>query len=211
MINDVNLFASQLVTLWVVLEPLSHLSLFLGATSHLDRQQRHKVAALALLFAFGILVVFTLIGRALLEAMGISILAFQISGGIILFVFSLTMIFMEPAHRTVEVDLERGIATVAVYPLATPIIAGPGAILAMVLFSDNNRGAPLSHHLVTLGVLTLMMAILFVIFWLSDYIARILGQSGASLLRRVMGILLAAFSVNLVLNAFQKWLGLPPI
>lgn len=211
MIDDLNLFASQLVTLWVVLEPISHLSLFLGATSHLDREKRHKAAALSLVFAFLILVAFTLVGRLLLEAMGISILAFQISGGLILFYFSMTMIFGEPSHPTVEVDPERSAATLAIYPLATPIIAGPGAILAMVLFSDNNRGAPLYQHAMTVVVLMLMMLVLFVIFWLGDYIVKAIGQNGASLLRRVMGILLAAFSVNLVLNAFQKWLGLPEI
>lgn len=211
MIDDLNLFASQIVTLWVVLEPISHLSLFLGATAHLDRADRHKAAALSLVFAFLILVVFTLIGRLLLEAMGISIPAFQISGGLILFYFAMTMIFSDPPHRAVEVDPERSIATLAVYPLATPIIAGPGAILAMVLFSDNNRGAPLSHHVATMLALTLMMLVLFVIFWLGDYITKVIGTSGTSLLRRVMGILLAAFSVNLVLNAFQKWLGLPEI
>lgn len=211
MIDDANLFASQLVTLWVVLEPFGHLTLFLAATAHLSREERHKAAALGLLFSFLILVVFTLVGRVLLEAMGISILAFQISGGLILLIFSLTMIFVEKPHKPMEVDGDRGVAELAVYPIATPIIAGPGAILAMVLFSDNNRGAPLIQHLMTLGALTLMMLVLFVIFWLGDHIARILGQSGASLLRRVMGMLLAAFSVNLVLNAFQKWLSLPPI
>lgn len=211
MIEDLNLFASQLVTLWVVLEPVSHLSMFLGATAHLDRQQRRRAAALALVFASAILVVFTLLGRLLLEAMGISILAFQISGGIILFFFAMTLIFVERPHRPVSVNPERGVAALAVYPLATPIIAGPGAILSMVLFSDNNRGAPLAQHLTTLGALTVMMTALFAIFWLGDYIARVIGESGASLLKRVMGILLAALSVNLVLNAFQKWLGLPEI
>ncbi|MEP9352026.1 MarC family protein [Xanthobacter sp. KR7-65] len=211
MIDDLNLFASQLVTLWVVLEPLSHLSMFLATTAHLNRQERHKVAAMGTAFAFMILVVFTLIGRLLLEAMGISILAFQISGGIILFYFSMTMIFGEMSAHPITVDPERRLPQLAVYPLATPIIAGPGAILAMVLFSDNNRDAPLSHHLITVAVLLLMMFVLFVIFWLSDYIARVMGEGGASLLRRVMGMLLAAFSVNLVLNAFQKWLDLPPI
>lgn len=211
MIDDLNLFASQLVTLWVVLEPLSHLSLFLSTTSHLDRKERHKAAALGLLFAFLILVVFTLIGRLLLEAMGISVLAFQISGGLILFYFSMTMIFGDMTSHPVEPDADRGFAALAVYPLATPIIAGPGAILAMVLFSDNNRGAPLYQHIITVVALTAMMTLLFVIFWLGDYISKAIGQSGASLLRRVMGILLAAFSVNLVLNAFQKWLGLPEI
>lgn len=211
MIDDLNLFASQLVTLWVVLEPLSHLSMFLATTDHLDRAERHKVAALGTAFALLILVVFTLIGRMLLEAMGISILAFQISGGIILFYFSMTMIFGAMSQHAVTASPERRLTHIAVYPIATPIIAGPGAILAMVLFSDNNRGAPLSQHLITVAVLILMCAVLFVIFWLGDYIAKVLGEGGASLLRRIMGILLAAFSVNLVLNAFQKWLSLPPI
>lgn len=211
MIDDLNLFASQLVTLWVVLEPLSHLSMFLATTSHLDRQERHKVAAMGTAFAFLILVVFTLIGRILLEAMGISILAFQISGGIILFYFSMTMIFGAMTQHAVTADPERRLTHIAVYPIATPIVAGPGAILAMVLFSDNNRGAPLSQHLITVSVLVLMSVVLFAIFWLGDYIAKVLGEGGASLLRRIMGILLAAFSVNLVLNAFQKWLNLPPI
>lgn len=211
MIDYLNLFASQLVTLWVVLEPLSHLSMFLATTAHLNRRERHKVAALGTVFALGILVVFTLIGRMLLEAMGISILAFQISGGIVLFYFSMIMIFGEMTSHAVQVDPDRRLTQLAVYPLATPIIAGPGAILAMVLFSDNNRGAPLSHHLITVAVLMLMMLVLFIIFWMGDYISRVLGEGGASLLRRVMGTLLAAFSVNLVLNAFQKWLDLPPI
>lgn len=211
MTDDLNLFASQLVTLWVVLEPLSHLSLFLGATAHLDPRDRHKAAALALLFSFLILVAFTLAGRVLLEAMGISILAFQISGGLILFYFAMTMIFGDTPRREVQVDPERGVAALAVYPLATPIIAGPGAILAMVLFSDNNRGAPLYQHAMTVAVLVAMMLVLFVVFWLGDYISKAIGTSGTSLLRRVMGILLGAFSVNLVLNAFQQWLGLPPI
>lgn len=211
MIDDLNLFASQLVTLWVVLEPLSHLGLFLSATEHLDRMERHKVAALATAWAFLILVGFTLVGRVLLEAMGISITAFQIAGGLVLFYFAMTMVFGDTKPHAVSVDGDRGVAQLAVYPLATPIIAGPGAILAMVLFSDNNRGQPLDHHLVTVGVLALMSVVLFVIFWMGDAIARVIGPSGANLMRRVMGILLAAFSVNLVLNALQEWLGLPPI
>ncbi|MFG1301707.1 MarC family protein [Xanthobacter sp. V3C-3] len=211
MIEDLNLFASQMITLWVVLEPFSHLSMFLSATGHLDAGQRRRAAALSLAFAFLILLVFTLLGRMLLQAMGISILAFQISGGMILFLFAMTLIFVDRPHRPVHVNPERGVLTLAVYPLATPILAGPGAILAMVLFSDNNRGAPLSHHVVTLVVLALMMAVLFVVFLLGDYIVKVIGESGTSLLRRVMGILLAALSVNLILNAFQLWLGLPAI
>lgn len=211
MIEDLNLFATQIITLWVVLEPVSHLSMFLAVTGHLDRAERRKAAAIGLGFALLILVVFAIVGRMLLEAMGISIIAFQIAGGLILFLFSLSMIFTDAsAHGPVEVSEDRTAASVAVYPLAIPVVAGPGAILSVVLFSDNNRGS-VEAQMVTLLALGAMMAVLLVVFWLGDYIVRIIGKSGANLLRRVMGILLAALSVNLVLNALQIWLGLPPI
>lgn len=211
MIEDLNLFATQIITLWVVLEPVSHLSMFLSVTGHLDKAERRKAAAIGLAFAGLILVVFAVVGRLLLEAMGISIIAFQIAGGLILLLFSLSMIFTDgSAHGSVEVEGDRTAASVAVYPLAIPVVAGPGAILSVVLFSDNNRGS-LEAQLVTLAALVTMMMVLLIVFWLGDYIVRIIGKSGANLLRRVMGILLAALSVNLVLNALQIWLGLPPI
>ncbi|MFG1358901.1 MarC family protein [Xanthobacter pseudotagetidis] len=211
MIEDLNLFATQIITLWVVLEPVSHLSMFLSVTGHLDKAERRKAAAIGLSFAGLILVVFAVVGRLLLEAMGISIIAFQIAGGLILLLFSLSMIFTDgSSHGPVEVDGDRTAASVAVYPLAIPVVAGPGAILSVVLFSDNNRGS-LEAQLVTLAALVTMMVVLLIVFWLGDYIVRAIGKSGANLLRRVMGILLAALSVNLVLNALQIWLGLPPI
>lgn len=211
MIDDLNLFATQFVTLWVVIEPISHLSMFLSVTGHLDKAQRRKAAALALFFAFLVLVVFAMLGRALLDAMGISIISFQIAGGIVLFLFSLTMIFTDGKdHGPVEHDQERSLTSIAVYPIAMPILAGPGAILSVVIFSDNNRGVP-EAQLLSLVALFAMMLVLFVVFWLGDLIQRILGDGGTSLLRRVMGLLLASLSVNLVLNALQIWLGLPPI
>ncbi|MBB6309391.1 MarC family protein [Xanthobacter tagetidis] len=211
MIEDLNLFATQIITLWVVLEPVSHLSMFLGVTGHLDKAERRKAAAIGLAFAGLILVVFAVIGRMLLEAMGISIIAFQIAGGLILLFFSFSMIFSDASsHGPVEVSEDRSAASVAVYPLAIPVVAGPGAILSVVLFADNNRGS-LEAQMVTLAALVTMMLVLLIVFWLGDYIVRLIGKSGANLLRRVMGILLAALSVNLVLNALQIWLGLPPI
>lgn len=210
MIDDLNLFTTQFVTLWVMLEPLSHLSMFLSVTGHMEKKERRRTAALGLFFAFLILVVFALLGRVLLEAMGISIISFQIAGGIVLFLFSLTMIFTDGHdHGPVAVD-QHPAAAVAVYPVAIPILAGPGAILAVVLFSDNNRGT-LEAQALSILALGAMMCVLLAVFWMGDLIHRILGEGGNSLLRRVMGLLLGSLSVNLVLNALQIWLKLPPI
>ena len=211
MIDDLNLFATQFVTLWVVIEPISHLSMFLSATGHLTAAERRRTAMLALFFAFLILVVFALAGRALLDAMGISIISFQIAGGIVLFLFALTMIFTDGAdHGPVAGGEARSLTALAVYPGAIPILAGPGAILSVVLFSDNNRGS-LEGQVLSLVALAAMMIVLLAVFWAGDLIRRLLGEGGTSLMRRVMGLLLAALSVNLVLNALQIWLGLPPI
>ncbi|OYY08468.1 MAG: hypothetical protein B7Y70_12115 [Rhizobiales bacterium 35-68-8] len=206
-----NQIVTQFVTLWAVLEPISHLSLFLAFTSEMTKAQRHKAAVLACFFAFLILVFFILVGRALLDAMEISELSFRIAGGLVLFMYATSMIFSEPrTPQAIEVDSDKHVASMAVYPLAIPVIAGPGAILTVVILSDNNRHI-LSQQAVTIGVIAVLMLILMVLFWLGDYVIRVIGASGASLIRRIMGLILAALSVDIVLTALAKWLSLPPI
>ncbi|MEP9375874.1 MarC family protein [Aquabacter sp. CN5-332] len=211
MLEDLNLLVTQFVTLWAVLEPISHLSLFLATTSDMTPKQRHKVAVLCCAFAFLILTFFIIAGRALLDAMGISVLSFQIAGGLVLFMYATSMIFSEPhTPPALEVSSDKHVASLAVYPLAIPIIAGPGAILSVVILSDNNRHV-LSHQAVTIAVVAMLMLILMVLFWLGDYVIKVIGTSGANLIRRIMGLVLAALSVDIVLTALSRWLSLPPI
>lgn len=206
-----NQIVTQFVTLWAVLEPISHLSLFLAFTADMNRQQRHKAAVLACLFASLILVFFIMVGRALLDAMDISELSFRIAGGLVLFMYATSMIFKEPqTPPAIEVGSDKHIAALAVYPLAIPVIAGPGAILTVVILSDNNRHI-LSLQAVTIGVIAALMLIMMVLFWLGDYVIRVIGAPGASLIRRIMGLILAALSVDIVLTSIAKWLNLPPI
>ncbi|TCT07719.1 MarC family protein [Aquabacter spiritensis] len=211
MLQDFNLLTTQFVTLWAVLEPISHLSLFLATTSEMTTKQRHKVAVLCCFFAFLILTFFIVAGRALLDAMGISVLSFQIAGGLVLFMYATSMIFSEPHNPpAIEVGSDKHIASLAVYPLAIPIIAGPGAILSVVILADNNRHV-LEHQAVTIAVVAILMAILVVLFWLGDYVIKVIGSSGANLIRRIMGLVLAALSVDIVLSALSHWLNLPHI
>lgn len=206
-----NQTVTQFVTLWAVLEPISHLSLFLAFTADMTRAQRHKAAVLACLFAFLILVFFILVGRALLDAMDISELSFRIAGGLVLFMYATSMIFKEPqTPPAIEVGSDKHIAALAVYPLAIPVIAGPGAILTVVILSDTNRHI-LSLQAVTISVIAALMVIMMVLFWLGDYVIRVIGAPGASLIRRIMGLILAALSVDIILTSIAKWLNLPPI
>ena len=105
---------------------------------------------------------------------------------------------------------EKNLISQAIYPLATPTIAGPGAILSVVLLADNNRGSLIAQSMTVLAVASMMM-LLMGAFLAGDIITRLIGSGGTNLVRRVMGILIAALSVDLVLSALAKWLHLPPI
>ncbi|MBM6596283.1 MarC family protein [Microvirga pudoricolor] len=211
MLDDQNLLATQFLTLWAMLDPISHLSLFLGATSELGAQERRRAALIGVPVAFCILVFFGLAGQALLHAMGISLISFQIAGGIILLVFSLHMVLGDPpAAKAALADRGGRAMDVAIYPLATPIVAGPGAMLAIIILTDNNRFT-FEHQAVTLGVLAVVLSLLLAIFLLGEKIVGVIGQGGTNVLRRIMGVILAALSVNLILTAASQWLGLPEI
>jgi multiple antibiotic resistance protein len=99
---------------------------------------------------------------------------------------------------------------VAVYPLATPIIAGPGAMLAIIILTDNSRFT-LVEQVETLGVLAVVLSLMLTVFLLGDVIIKVIGKGGTNVLRRVMGVILAALSVNIIINALVEWLHLPPI
>jgi multiple antibiotic resistance protein len=99
---------------------------------------------------------------------------------------------------------------IAIYPVATPIIAGPGSILAIILLTDNNRFTA-SEQATTLGVLAVVLSLLLLIFLMSDMISRLIGRGGTNVIRRIMGIIIAAISVNLIVSALAHWLHLPPI
>ena len=94
---------------------------------------------------------------------------------------------------------------IAIYPVATPIIAGPGSILAIILLTDNNRFT-VSEQATTLGVLAVVLSLLLLIFLMSDMISRLIGRGGTNVIRRIMGIIIAAISVNLIVSALAQWL-----
>jgi multiple antibiotic resistance protein len=208
-LDDYTLFVTQIVTLWAVLDPVGHLPLFMSATGGLDEKQRRRAALLGILFAFGVLVLFGLAGQALLRAMGVSLLSFQVAGGIILFIFAVSMVLGD--HRTHKGDaVAESAMAIAVHPIAMPIIAGPGALLSMVLLMDNNRYSPWQQA-VTVGALVAVLAAMLATFLLGGLIQRAIGAGGTNMLRRVMGLILAALAVNMVLSAFALWLQLPAI
>ena len=144
-----------------------------------------------------------MIGQVILTAMGIRLVSFQLGGGIILFLFGLQMIFSsdsEQATKEPEHDM-------AVFPLAIPATATPGAILAVILLTDN-QVHPIAVQIGTALIMLCILAVTLVLLLLSERIIKIIGTSGASILTRVMGMILAALSVELVMNALSigQWI-----
>ncbi len=199
---------SEFVTLFLVINPFGVLPVFLSVAGPLDPPTQRKLALSAVLISLAVLVFFVFAGALLLEQMGISIRAFQISGGILLFVVALEMIRGE-AYTPAQVA-KQGSMALAVYPLAIPKIAGPGAMLTVVLLTDDDRFNPVGQML-TVGLLAGVLAITFLILLVAGPISRLIGTAGVSVISRVMGMLLAALAVSMVLSALGEWLGLPKL
>jgi multiple antibiotic resistance protein len=200
---------SEFVMLLAVVNPFGVLSAFLATTGVLPAATQRRIAVTAILVSFAALLFFVLAGGFLLGHMGISSRAFQIAGGIVLFIVALEMVRGE-SHAVVLGPGTGSADRLAIYPIAIPKIAGPEAMLAIVLLVDDDRYDIVERSL-TAGALALVLAVTLVILLAATPISRLIGETGTNVIGRVMGIILAALAVNTVLNALGSWVGLPPL
>lgn len=184
--------------IWTTVDPIGNLALFSGLTASLDRGERQRVARRASIYATVILVVAVVIGQIVLDAMGIRLLSLQVAGGIILFLFALKMLF---GTMDQDASQEPG-RDIAVFPIAVPAIAGPGAIMGVILLTDNDVYT-VPQQAQTAVVLLVVLALNYLLLRMSDAVLGVIGRQGAAILVRVMGILLAALSVELVMKALS--------
>lgn len=198
----------EFVTLWVVIDPVGTIPVFLAATSGLSTAARRSVALRAVAVATGILMFFIVFGQLLIEALGISLVSFQIAGSIVLLLFALSMIFgtakPDQEIKEAEVDLTQS----AIFPVATPSIASPGAMLAVVLLTDNHRFSIESQAITSLLMLA-VLAVTLLLLLLAVPIHKVIGRGGENIISRIMGMILAAVAVDVFLNACVAlgWIG----
>lgn len=197
---------SALATLLVIADPIFMSALFLGLTQGMDKKQRREVAWRGPLIAFFILLGAGLGGARLLTMLGISLSAFRIAGGLLLLSAAAEMVFdrrgarqQEVATKAVTIDHVRNIAA---FPLAIPLMAGPGAITAMILLAGRANGD--SEKLMALyAVAALVMAASVVCFLAAERISAVLGVTGRAVISRLLGIILAALAVQFVIDGIQ--------
>jgi multiple antibiotic resistance protein len=194
-----------LLTLFVVVDPIGLVPTFLAVTDGLPRALRRSVAVRSSVIAGLILIGAVLIGDWLLRTLSISLPAFRIAGGLLLFSIASEMVFGVRIRReseAAEEAIEEQARNVAAFPLAIPLMAGPGAIAAVVLLAGRSGGDPLRLALL-IGVVVLVAASCFVAFLFAERIGRFLGLTGNIVLSRLLGVLLAALAVQYVVDGVR--------
>lgn len=189
--------SKDFATLWTTIDPIGNVALFAGLTAALTRADRHWTALRACIYATIILVVAMTAGQVILDAIGIHMHSLKVAGGIILFLFGVQMLFgkMDKANRSPEEGRD-----LAVFPLAVPSIAGPGAMMAVIVLTDNDVYT-VPERIETGVVLLVVLFLTYILLLFSDAILRVIGRQGASVLVRVMGLILCSLAVEIVLTA----------
>jgi multiple antibiotic resistance protein len=195
-------FLYEFVTLFVILDPVATVPIFLFVTAGLARGQALGVAAYALGVAFLVLLFFIAGGQFLLQELKIPMPSFQLAGSIILLIFGINMVLGKVTKDVASLPTEATLLERAIYPLAIPGIAGAGAILTVVLLTDNNART-FAEQAQTTGILALCLVCFFLLFALSGLIFRLLGRSGVEIISRVFGLILASIAVNGLIIAIK--------
>jgi multiple antibiotic resistance protein len=191
-------FIEDLVSFFVVIDPIGTIPVFIAVTMGLGAKKRKTIALKSIMYAFLILLFFVLLGETILEQMSIPLPAFQIAGGLVLLLFSLTMIF-GPSKPESEMGLKDTNVDICVFPLAVPSIASPGAMMASVMMTDKNR-YNIEEQMITVLAMVIILIIALLLLFFSERIQKLIGVAGASIVSRVMGLILASLAVSSVLE-----------
>ena len=201
---EFDLFLSAFVSLFVVVDPFGSAAVFAALSQSMDSATRKKTALKAVLIASAILIVFSVVGQPLLDRMAISLPAFRIAGGLLLFVTAFRMImgFHDPDQLNSERTAYKDRSDIAVFPLAIPLLAGPGTMTAMIMFSTAAHGA--MEYGQVLGAAMLVQLIAFACLIGAAALGRFFGPTGYGIITRVMGVLLAAMSVQFISDGLNE-------
>ncbi len=202
---DSEIIINAVVTLLVTIDPAGLAPLFLAVTGGMDSAQRRHVALRSAVIAFFILLVFVVAGGGILALFGITLPAFRVAGGLLLFWIAFEMIFEkrqerheETTKKAITVDQVR---SVAVFPLAIPLIGGPGAISAAILLSDDFP-TPVERAML-IGIIAAIILLVYLVFLLAERVDKLLGETGRSVLTRLLGVILSALAVQFVADGVK--------
>lgn len=196
---------SAFLTILVTIDPPGLAPLFLALTRGMTREQRTQVSVRATTIASAIMILFAIVGAVVLSGLGITLPAFRVAGGLLLFYIAFEMVFerrQDRKEKSADMAITRDqIQDIAAFPLAIPLIAGPGALSATVLLSGSFQGIAAKSALV--GIILVCLGLTYLVFVLAERIDRFLGQTGRTILTRLLGVILAALAVQFVADGIK--------
>jgi multiple antibiotic resistance protein len=202
----IELFGSALVTFLVIIDPPGCAPIFASLTSEASPVQRRGMAIRSSLIAWIILMFFALLGRPMLHALGISLASFRIAGGIMLFIIAVDMVFERRTERRERranaIDQSDEVEDVSVFPMAMPMIAGPGSIASAMLWVS--RAETPIHILLILAAITVVMLITLATLLAAGPLMRLIGSKVEAAITRILGVILAALAAQFVVDGLKQ-------
>lgn len=198
-------FLQDAVTLFVVIDPIGLVPIFIAITQKEPQISRRRIASLGVGISTIVLLAFLVMGQPLLDALEISLPAFRTAGGLLLLIVGLQMVLQESGGHVASTDPTASI-DLAVFPLATPLIAGPGSIMSVVLLTDNLKYGLVDQSITVVALLCVLL-ITYAALLFSDWIQRRLGRTGVNVITRILGVLLAALAMETILGGISGYFG----
>ncbi|TLP49098.1 MULTISPECIES: MarC family protein [Cohaesibacter] len=193
------------VTLFVTIDPIGLAPIFLAVTSGASKQERFKIGTRAVIVAAGILLTFAFVGQIILSVLGISLPAFRIAGGLLLFFIAFEMVFEKRKERksksAEEALSDDEMHDIAVFPLAIPLISGPGAISAVLLLSSQSTNWVEMTSI--LAIIASVLLLVLLTFAIAGWVEKALGDSGRNILTRLLGVLLSALAIQFIADGVR--------
>ena len=202
----INSYLNAFVSLFVVIDPVALVPMFIALTQRMTSHDRNKTAYTACLISTVLLLIFAFGGELLLKLMGITNAAFQIAGGFLLMIAAVEMVIAHHTgmtsttpHEEKEASLSRDIS---VFPLAIPLISGPGAFTTVILFLQDDTS--LLHQLILVGIILIVIGITFLFLRAAPFLQKILGVTGSNVMTRVFGIILTALATQFIISGIKR-------
>ncbi len=199
-------YVAIFIFFFAVIDPIGTIPVFIAVTRSYEHRDKKLIAVQAILFSALVLAFFVIAGEVILDAIGVPLTAFQIFGGIVLFLFALTMIFGESKPEE-ELKAAKSSRQTAIFPLAMPSIASPGAILAAVLLTENAR-VDLLHQALVYAIVLSVLLVTLLLMLVATRIHGLIGESGASVVSRIMGLLIGSVAVTNMLEGISQYFSL---
>ncbi len=212
--SDYTFFISAFIAIFAIVNPISGVMTFISLTAHMNQADRIYVAKRSIVIACVIAMIFAISGEYILNFFSITTHSLRVAGGILLFLVALDMLFARTTRESItseEICDAAQRENISIFPMAMPMLTGPGAITTILLYASPADTSVLQHKLIVIAAILLTFVLTFLIFWFSDFFNRVVGMTGMLVMTRIMGLFLGAIAVSFVSEGIKGLFNLGPV